>query len=106
MCADVPVPSGVSAEQPDSADFFGRGEQGFASQSFRLSFDLFEGDTSFRPIDFRIRFTPEFNLNFLQTRERGLVNIDVRDGTNRFDYSRRPAGRICRGQDPRLKSEF
>ena len=81
----LPVPSGVSAEQPDSADFFGRGEQGFASQSFRLSFDLFEGDTSFRPVDFRIRFTPEFNLNFLQTRERGLVNVDVRDGTNRFD---------------------
>jgi hypothetical protein len=81
----LPVPSGVSAEQPGSTDFFGRGEQGSASQSFRLSFDLFEGDTSFRPIDFRIRFTPEFNLNFLQTRERGLVNIDVRDGTNRFD---------------------
>jgi hypothetical protein len=81
----VPVPSGVSAEQPDSGGFFGRGEQGAASQSFRLSFDLFQGDTSFRPIDFRIRFTPEFNLNFLQTRERGLVNIDVRDGTNRFD---------------------
>ena len=81
----LPVPSGVSAEQGGSTDFFGRGEQGFASQSFRLSFDLFEGDTSFRPIDFRIRFTPEFNLNFLQTRERGLVNIDVRDGTNRFD---------------------
>jgi hypothetical protein len=81
----LPVPSGVSAENGNSTDFFGRGEQGFASQSFRLSFDLFEGDTSFRPIDFRIRFTPEFNLNFLQTRERGLVNIDVRDGTNRFD---------------------
>ncbi|HEV8048598.1 MAG TPA: carboxypeptidase regulatory-like domain-containing protein [Terriglobales bacterium] len=81
----LPVPSGVSAEQSDSTDFFGRGEQGFASQSFRLSFDLFQGDTSFRPVDFRIRFTPEFNLNFLQTRERGLVNIDVRDGTNRFD---------------------
>ena len=75
----LPVPSGVSAEQGGSTDFFGRGEQGFASQSFRLSFDLFEGDTSFRPIDFRIRFTPEFNLNFLQTRERGLVNIDVRE---------------------------
>jgi len=81
----LPVPSGVSAENGSSSDFFGRGEQGLASQSFRLSFDLFEGDTSFRPIDFRIRFTPEFNLNFLQTRERGLVNIDVRDGTNRFD---------------------
>jgi len=81
----LPLPSGVSEEQGGSPDFFGRGEQGFLSQGFRLSFDLFEGDTSFRPIDFRIRFTPEFNLNFLQTRERGLVNIDVREGTNRFD---------------------
>jgi hypothetical protein len=81
----LPVPSGVSAEQPGSTDFFGRGEQGFAAQNFRLSFDLFEGDTSFRPIDLRLRFTPEFNLNFIQTRERGLVNIDVRKGTNRFD---------------------
>ncbi|MGA7289762.1 MAG: hypothetical protein WBX02_16785, partial [Terriglobales bacterium] len=81
----LPVPSGVSAEQGGSSNFFGRGEQAVASQSFRLSFDLFEGDTSFRPIDFRIRFTPEFNLNFLQTRERGLVNVDVTDGTNRFD---------------------
>jgi hypothetical protein len=81
----LPVPSGVSEEQPGGPEFFGRGEQGFASQSFRLSFDLFKGDTSFRPIDFRIRFTPEFNLNFLQTRERGLVNINVQDGTNRFD---------------------
>ena len=81
----LPVPSGVSAEQGGSTDFFGRGEQGFISQSFRLSFDLFEGDTSFRPIDFRVHFTPEFNLNFLQTRERGLVNVDVGEGTNRFD---------------------
>ncbi len=81
----LPVPSGVSAEQGGSSNFFGKGEQFSASQSFRLSFDLFQGDTSFRPIDFRIRFTPEFNLNFLQTRERGLVNVDVRDGINRFD---------------------
>ncbi len=81
----VPVPSGVSAENSDNTGFFGRGEQGFASQSFRLSFDLFEGDTSFRPIDFRFRFTPEINLNFLQTRERGIVNRNLALGTNRFD---------------------
>jgi hypothetical protein len=54
-------------------------------QSFRLSFDLFRGDTSFRPVDFRVRFTPVVDLNFLQTRERGIVNVDPRAGTNRFD---------------------
>jgi Carboxypeptidase regulatory-like domain len=81
----LPVPSGVSAEQPRDYGFFGRGEQAFAAQTFFLSFDLSHGDSSFRPADFRARFTPAFNLNFLQTRERGLVNIDVSDGTNRFD---------------------
>jgi hypothetical protein len=81
----VNLPSGVDTENPDSPKFFGRGEQAFLAQNIRLSFDLFHGDTSFRPVDFRLRLTPEINLNFLQTRERGLVNIDPREGTNRFD---------------------
>ncbi len=81
----LPVPSGVSAEQPNSEGFFGKGEQAFASQSFLFTFDLFQGDTSFRPVDWRIRIEPDVNLNFLQTRERGLVNVNVEDGINRFD---------------------
>jgi hypothetical protein len=81
----LPVPSGVSAEQPGETSFFGKGEQGFASQTFFFSADLSHGDASFLPADFRIRFTPAVNLNFLQTRERGLVNINVQDGINRFD---------------------
>jgi len=81
----LPVPSGLNSVDPGSSGFFGRGEQASVSQNLRLSFDLFRGDTSFRPVDFRIRVTPEINLNFLQTRERGIVNIDTRQGTNRFD---------------------
>jgi hypothetical protein len=81
----LPTPSNVAAESPGSRNFFGRGEQAFVDQSFRVSADLFRGDTSFQPVEFRVRFTPEFDLNFLQTRERGIVNADVRSGTNRFD---------------------
>jgi hypothetical protein len=81
----LPVPSGLNSEDPGSSKFFGRGEQAFVSENLRLSFDLFRGDTSFRPVDFRVRVTPEISLNFLQTRERGLVNVDTRRGTNRFD---------------------
>ena len=81
----LPLPSGVDTERPDSGDFFGRGEQALLTQNLRFSFDLFRGDTSFRPVDFRVRFTPEINLNFLQTRERGIVNVDPREGINRFD---------------------
>ena len=54
-------------------------------QTFLFSFNLFHGDTSFRPIDFQVRFTPAINLNFLQTQERGIVNVNVEAGTNRFD---------------------
>ncbi len=81
----VPLPSGVDTERPDSGDFFGRGEQALLTQNLRFAFDLFRGDTSFRPVDFRLRVTPEINLNFLQTRERGIVNVDPREGINRFD---------------------
>ncbi|MBZ5654572.1 MAG: carboxypeptidase-like regulatory domain-containing protein [Acidobacteriia bacterium] len=81
----LPVPSGLNSVDPGGSGFFGRGEQAFVSENLRLSFDLFRGDTSFRPVDFRIRLTPGINLNFLQTRERGLVNIDTRKGTNRLD---------------------
>jgi len=81
----LPTPSNVAAENPGSRNFFGRGEQAFVDQTLRFSFDLFRGDTSFRPVDFRLRFTPVVDLNFLQTRERGIVNADVRAGTNRFD---------------------
>ncbi|MGH9709794.1 MAG: carboxypeptidase-like regulatory domain-containing protein, partial [Candidatus Acidiferrales bacterium] len=81
----VPAPSGVSQARPGTAEFFGKGEQSFLNQNFRLTFDLFHGDTSFKPVDWRIRFTPEFNFNYLDTQELGLVNINVRAGTNRLD---------------------
>ena len=81
----VPSPSDVSAAQPGSSGFFGRGEQGFFDQTLRFSFDLFHGDASFKPVDWRIRITPEISLNDLNVRELGIVSPDVRHGTNRFD---------------------
>ena len=62
----------------------GRGGQFFLGQTFRFSFDLFHGDTSFRPVDWRIRVTPAVNLNYFKVRELGVVNPDVRQGT--IDY--------------------
>jgi Carboxypeptidase regulatory-like domain len=81
----VPSPSGVSAAQAGSSGFFGRGEQAFVDQTLRFSFDLFHGDASFKPVDWRIRITPELSLNDLDVRELGIVSPDVRLGTNRFD---------------------
>src|SRR6267154_1664552 len=81
----VPSPSGVSAENPGSATFFGRGEQEFVDQTLRFTFDLFHGDASFKPVDWRVRISPEISLNDLNVRELGIVGPDVRSGTNRLD---------------------
>jgi Carboxypeptidase regulatory-like domain len=81
----VPSPSNVSAERAGSSAFFGKGEQAFFDQTFRFAFDLFHGDASFKPVDWRIRITPEISLNDLNVRELGIISPDVRLGTNRFD---------------------
>ncbi|MGB8492839.1 MAG: carboxypeptidase-like regulatory domain-containing protein [Candidatus Acidiferrum sp.] len=81
----VPTPSGVSAAQPGCAEFFGHGEQFFLDQTLRFTFELFHGDASFKPVDWRIRITPEVSLNYLDVRELGVVSPDVRKGTTRFD---------------------
>lgn len=81
----VPSPSDVSGARAGSSDFFGKGEQAFFDETLRFAFDLFHGDASFKPVDWRIRVTPEFSLNDLKVRELGIVGPDVRSGTNRFD---------------------
>ena len=81
----VPAPSNVSSARPGSSGFFGKGEQGFFDQTVRFTLDLFHGDAAFKPVDWRIRITPELSINNLKVRELGLVGPDPRSGTNRFD---------------------
>jgi Carboxypeptidase regulatory-like domain len=81
----LPEPSNISTARPGEPGFFGRGGQFFFDQVFLFSFDLFHGDTSFRPVDWRIRVTPAVSLNYLDTQETGIVNVSVRAGTTRLD---------------------
>jgi hypothetical protein len=83
----APTPSDVSSVDPVSAEFFGRPEQFAASETVQFSFELFHGDTTFKPRDWAIKFSPTFSVpNYLDARENGVVNIDVRRGTNRTDW--------------------
>ena len=83
----APTPSDVSSVDPASAEFFGRPEQFAASEIVQFSFELFHGDTTFKPRDWAIKFSPTFSIpNYLDARENGVVNIDVRRGTNRTDW--------------------
>ena len=83
----APTPSDVSSVDPGSAEFFGRPEQFAAAETLQFSFELFHGDTVFKPRDWAIKFSPTFSIpNYLDARENGVVNIDVRRGTNRTDW--------------------
>jgi carboxypeptidase family protein len=82
----APTPSGVSSDEPGSAEFFGQPEQLAVNETIQVSFELFHGDTTFKPRDWAIKISPTFSIpNYLNARENGVVNIDVRRGTNRTD---------------------
>jgi hypothetical protein len=82
----TPKPSDVSSARPGSAEFFGRPEALAVNQIFQFTFEMFHGDSTFKPRDWAIKISPTFSLpNYLNARENGVVNIDVRRGTNRTD---------------------
>ena len=62
----------------------GQGRQDLSAAVFRTSFDLFRGDTAYRPVDWRVRVQPAMSVNYLQASEAGVVNRDVREGTTRL----------------------
>lgn len=82
----APTPSGPSATEGQTAEFFGQPEQLAVNQTLQLSFELFHGDSTFRPRDWAIKISPTFSMpNYVNARENGVINIDVRRGTNRTD---------------------
>lgn len=83
----VPTPTTPPETTPDpnQEEFFGNPNQFFYSHYFKFSVDLLHGDAAFKPADWRIKATPVFNLNYLDVKELGIVNPDVRRGETRDD---------------------
>jgi hypothetical protein len=82
----TPTPSDVSSVSPTSAEFFGQGEALAVNETIQLTFELFHGDTTFKPRDWAIKISPTFSIpNYVNARENGVINIDVRRGSNRTD---------------------
>jgi len=82
------TPSGnsVSSQDPNSNNFFGRPEKFAFGETLQVSLEFFKGQTVFRPRSWAIKISPTFSLpNYLNARERGIVNVDVRRGTTRTD---------------------
>ncbi|HKP37045.1 MAG TPA: carboxypeptidase-like regulatory domain-containing protein, partial [Pyrinomonadaceae bacterium] len=82
----TPKPSDVSSARPGSAEFFGKPGALVVNQIFQFTFEMFHGDSTYKPRDWAIKISPTFSLpSYLNARETGVVNIDVRRGTTRTD---------------------
>ena len=79
----VPVPAGISTAEPGSIAFFGEDYLAIGSQNVFVTADLYEGDTAFRPFDWRVRATLAGSLDFVDVDENAVVRPDVRAGTTR-----------------------
>lgn len=75
---DIPIPSGVSTARPGSSEFFGKGDQTVINTNTSLTFDLFRGETSFKPVEWMFRIQPVFNTNYVSGYEANVVSPDPR----------------------------
>ncbi len=81
----VPTPSGVFPRASGNGDFFGKGQQSLLEETVLVSLDLFQGETSFKPVDWRVFVRGAFNWNDTHVRERQAVYADPARGTVRSD---------------------
>lgn len=83
--SQVPVPSGVSTTDPNSLKFFGQGERLALNETGKATFELYHGQTAYRPRDWELKITTAFNINYLNLRENNGVNVNPRKKDNRTD---------------------
>jgi hypothetical protein len=82
----LPTPVGPqSTSDPGSLDVFGEGEQTVMSQTLLFSFVFIEGNTTFKPPEFEFHLTPAYNMNYVQSQEERLLEVDPRGGKGRGD---------------------
>lgn len=81
----VPVPSGVFTRSPGSSEFFGNGRIRTAEETDLVTLDLFHGETSFKPVDWRFLVKGAADVNWAQAHENTVLFADPRRGETRTD---------------------
>ena len=111
----VPVPSGVSAAQPDAGEFFGRSQQLTVQQYLGFSAEIFQGETVFKPAHWTFKIMPVLNVSYNLVRENNLLSPDPRgiDGgsnlpapPNGFVTHPHDVGTLLNGQLQRLPDDL
>ena len=74
----LPVPSGISTATVNSGEFFGRSTQAQISNDASFAFELFKGETAFKPVHWSLRGQVVYNNNWVWVRENGLLDPDPR----------------------------
>ena len=69
----------------DTHNTFGRFGKTLFNQTAIATFDLFKGNTAYKPPELEFVFTPAFNYNHLDLGEVGFVRINPAKGTSRDD---------------------
>jgi hypothetical protein len=78
-----PLPSGLSTDQPDSAEHFGRGEEFFTLPHGSVSAELVRPGEPGRPRRWALKATGVYTANYLRASENGIVATDPRKGRSR-----------------------
>jgi hypothetical protein len=81
----LPTPSGVFPKNGGSGEFFGSGNQTLLEEALFLTVDLFQGETAFKPVDWRLFVRGAANWNYTRVRERQAVYADPAKGRTRYD---------------------
>jgi hypothetical protein len=82
---DVPTPSGISSNRPDSSEFFGYGDQQEVDQFVSFKLDLFKGETVFQPVTWDLHLEPVYNINYVRVKETGVLSVDPRGSDAQSD---------------------
>ena len=80
----LPTPSAVSANQPNSSEFFGRSEQFFVANDFSVGVDLFRGETAFKPVEWAVRLLGVYNHNYISVKENNVLDPDPRGPDHQY----------------------
>jgi hypothetical protein len=81
----LPVPSNVFTRDAGSEEFFGNGHIKTAEELAFLTLDLFWGETSFKPPDFRVLVKGAIDGNYAQAEENTVLYADPARGATRTD---------------------
>lgn len=81
-----PTPSGLHTRDDGNEEFYGGFHQRGQAQTFTLSADVYQGETTFKPVDWRVFLKGAAQANYAVAEENNALYADPSDGRTRHDH--------------------